>query len=305
MVDIASISHAIVVADLASFSRAAKALGVRQSAVSRRVRALEDDLGVSLFERDASGVRPTLAGRRFLKAARSALREIERAMKNAGAFGRGEEGLLRIGILPMILNGPAGRLLREFHEAHPGVEVDFIESSEQELVGDLFDHRLDVAFKMGPPPPGCDSEQLWISSVQVALPEGHPLAGCEGVDWDVLKEEKFVLARGASETGIYQLAVEQLKRRDGKGMIVTHDVSSDTVMQLVRLGFGLSLTVEHEVAAPNSGVVFRAVVRCENQLSCCAIWLPGNDNPALRRFLSLARGMAAKRTPAPGVELPR
>ncbi len=59
-----------------SFSRAAQVLGIQQSAVSRRVRALEDKLGVSLFERDASGIRLTEAGRRFLDRSRSALAEM-------------------------------------------------------------------------------------------------------------------------------------------------------------------------------------------------------------------------------------
>jgi len=51
----------LLVADHASFSRAARVLGVRQSAVSRRIQALEDELGVSLFERQLNGVRPTIA----------------------------------------------------------------------------------------------------------------------------------------------------------------------------------------------------------------------------------------------------
>ena len=84
MVKLVSISQAILVAEHLSFSRAAQVLGVRQSAVSRRVRELEDKLGVSLFERDASGVRLTEAGRRFLDRSRSALAEIDHAVKGAG-----------------------------------------------------------------------------------------------------------------------------------------------------------------------------------------------------------------------------
>ena len=57
MIDLVSVTQALLVAEHLSFSRAAQVLGVRQSAVSRRVRALEDKLGVSLFERDHTGVR--------------------------------------------------------------------------------------------------------------------------------------------------------------------------------------------------------------------------------------------------------
>ena len=61
-----SVAEALLVADHLSFRGAAAALGIRQSAVSRRVRALEDELGVSLFERHHTGVRVTNAGARFL-----------------------------------------------------------------------------------------------------------------------------------------------------------------------------------------------------------------------------------------------
>ena len=97
MIDLVSVTHALSVAEHLSFSRAAQNLGVQQSAVSRRVRALEDKLGVSLFERDSTGVRITEAGRRFLDRTRPALAEIDHAMKAAASAGRGAEGVIRIG----------------------------------------------------------------------------------------------------------------------------------------------------------------------------------------------------------------
>ena len=105
MIDLVSVTQALLVAEHLSFSRAAQVLGVRQSAVSRRVRALEDKLGVSLFERDSTGVRLTEAGRRFLERTRPALSEIDHAMKAAASAGRGAEGVIRIGILASVSGG--------------------------------------------------------------------------------------------------------------------------------------------------------------------------------------------------------
>jgi DNA-binding transcriptional LysR family regulator len=84
-----SIAQALVVAKYLSFRGAASALGIRQSAVSRRVRALEDELGVSLFERHRTGVRVTDAGARFLQQAREALAQLDHASKIAGVAGQG------------------------------------------------------------------------------------------------------------------------------------------------------------------------------------------------------------------------
>ena len=88
-------------------------LGIRQSAVSRHVRALEDHLGVSLFERYRTGVRVTNAGARFLQQAREALAQLDQASKLAGAAGRGAAGQLRIGIVSSMGAG----FLRELIQA--------------------------------------------------------------------------------------------------------------------------------------------------------------------------------------------
>ena len=115
MINLVSVSQALLVAEHLSFSRAAQVLGVRQSAVSRRVRALEDALGVSLFERESTGVRLTEAGRRFLERARPALSEIDHAVKAAASAGRGAEGVLRIGILSSVSGGFMRDVLGHYH----------------------------------------------------------------------------------------------------------------------------------------------------------------------------------------------
>src|SRR5712691_13484546 len=84
-----SIAQAIAVAKHLSFRAAARALGIRPSAVSRRVRALEDTLGVSLFERHSTGLRVTNAGARFFQEAREGFVHLEQASKIAAAAGRG------------------------------------------------------------------------------------------------------------------------------------------------------------------------------------------------------------------------
>jgi DNA-binding transcriptional LysR family regulator len=91
-INIISIGQALLVAEHLSFRQAAGALGVRQSAVSRRIRSLEDILGVSLFERHHGGVRLTVAGARFLDLAHFALLQLDQAVQAAGAAGRGESG---------------------------------------------------------------------------------------------------------------------------------------------------------------------------------------------------------------------
>ncbi len=291
-----------MVADQSSFSRAARVLGVKQSAVSRRIQALEDELGVSLFERQSNGVRPTIAGQRFFERTRTAFAEIDLAVKNAAAAGRGEEGAIRIGVLPSLLSGFLRDVLSEFRETHPRVIFDFLEGSPEKLVAHMLERRLDIAFVVsGTPTPGCDAEALWSSGIYIALPDRHPLAGCDAIDWGLLKDEHFVFGREATAAGFDDHATERIARIGGRVSLAMHDISQDLVMQFVALGFGLSLASDLSPTIPYPGVAFRPLAGEDHHVSYSAVWLPGNDNPALRRFLSLARSKSAERreTPAP------
>jgi DNA-binding transcriptional LysR family regulator len=295
IVDFLSISHALLVADHGSFTRAAEVLGVQQSAVSRRIHALEDELGVSLFERVSSGVRLTLAGRRFVDRTRIAFEEIDRAVANARTAGRGVDGVLRIGLLSSLFTCPLDRLLMDYRAEHPDVAFEFFEGSSAAQLAMLLQRRIDVALCLdGTATAECDMEKLWTGDVFAALPEAHPLAGCDVVDWELLKDEHFILGRDALGAALDRLATDRISQAGGRISIESHDSSGAAVMRLVALRFGVGLVSDSSVAISYPGVVFRPLHGEKQRLSYCAVWLPGNDNPALRRFLSLARSMASK-----------
>src|SRR5690606_30698665 len=97
-VPMAALIQTLAVAEYLNFRHAANALGVAQSSISARVKALEEDLGILLFERYARGVRLTEAGRHFVASVSTGIDQLDHAVKTAGALARGEEGCLRIGL---------------------------------------------------------------------------------------------------------------------------------------------------------------------------------------------------------------
>jgi DNA-binding transcriptional LysR family regulator len=82
----AALVQTLAVAEYLSFHRAARALGTSQSSVSARVKALEEDLGVLLFQRNTRGVRLTEAGCSFVAQVSGALESLDRAVKTAGRW---------------------------------------------------------------------------------------------------------------------------------------------------------------------------------------------------------------------------
>jgi DNA-binding transcriptional LysR family regulator len=98
----ASLIQTLAVAEYLNFRHAANALGVAQSSVSARVKALEQDLGILLFERHARGVRLTEAGRHFVERVAVGVDQLDHAVKTASMAAVGECGRLRIGIHALI-----------------------------------------------------------------------------------------------------------------------------------------------------------------------------------------------------------
>jgi DNA-binding transcriptional LysR family regulator len=122
----------ITVAEHLSFYRAARALGTNQSSVSTRIKTLEQDLGVILFDRNTRGVRLTEAGRRFVDQVHDAMGILDRAIKTAGMQTRGEEGELRIGVHALTPGCFLDRLLERFHADRPGVRLHITEGTARD-----------------------------------------------------------------------------------------------------------------------------------------------------------------------------
>jgi DNA-binding transcriptional LysR family regulator len=299
IIDFVSLSQALVVLDHGSFSRAAKTLAVRQSAVSRRIASLENELGVSLFERHSDGIRPTIAGRRFLERARAALLEIDAAVKNASAAGRGDQGTIRIGLLPSEDWKFIFDVVCAFRDRHPAVYFEFIENSPRQLISGISGRSLDVAIltdNIGAP--GCDTERLWEAQIGVALPATHPLSVCEAIEWELLKDECFLFGMEARARELDRHALENLKRFRGHATLATYEISQDLLLTLVARGFGVTLITLPGTDVSIPGVNIRPMAGHAERFSFCAIWLPRNDNPAMRRFLSLVRSTLRERSKA-------
>jgi DNA-binding transcriptional LysR family regulator len=193
-INFTSIAQALLVAEHLSFRQAASVLGVRQSAVSRRVRSLEDMLGVSLFERYHAGVRVTAAGVHFFEQARRAMYQLEYAIKTAGAAGRGANGRLSIGIFSSIAAGFVRELMRAFVRDHPDVTIRIVEGAAGDHIALIRKRRLDIAFVRGVPVvPDCEVAQFWNERMFVALPHAHPLCEKDEIGWELLRNEKFIL----------------------------------------------------------------------------------------------------------------
>ena len=161
-IPMASLIQTLAVAEYLNFRHAANALGVAQSSVSARVKALEEDLGILLFERHARGVRLTEAGRHFVERVAAGVDQLDHAVKTASMAASGEHGRLRIGVHALIPRGFLAELIGQYREDYPGIEVQITEGTARDAVMQLRADRLDIVFVAGSPElPDCHSRRIW------------------------------------------------------------------------------------------------------------------------------------------------
>lgn len=284
-----------------SFRGAARALTVQESAISRRIRDLEDEVGAALFVRSRQGVKLTYAGERFVSRVRSALDQISHAARDVGAIGRAEDGVVRIGIFSSMASGFLAELFQAYGAGHAGVRLEFVDGAPLDYATAVRQHRLDIAFVTGNRAmTDCEVLQLWTERLFVALPAHHRLSLLSEIDWPHLNGDSFVVAEAQSGPDISEYLVKHLIAAGDRPVIQRHGVGHHNLMQIVSLGRGLTLVSEAATAMHFPGITYRPLLGEELRFS--AVWSPRNDNPALRRMLSLARSMSQARSHVAPIE---
>src|SRR5258708_5945929 len=123
----------IAIAENRGFGHGARRLNITQSAASRQIAALEQALGVPLFDRISRRVRLTSEGEILMRRTRDLLQEIEGLGDRARALKSGQTGLLRIGATPQVIENLLAGFLAGHRERHPGIEVHLVEDGGARL----------------------------------------------------------------------------------------------------------------------------------------------------------------------------
>lgn len=273
-----------------SFRKAADLLALKQSNLSRRVRHLEEQLGITLFERTSGGVRPTLAGRDFVSGVRRILDELQGVVDGAKAVGRGEAGYLMIGFYTSLSAGNLRASLVEFGRRYPQVAISTVEGSRSRLFDGIHNGTIDIAIVTGEPASDVDRAMvLWSERIIVALPADHPLAANEIIYWTDLKRERFLLSERDPGPEIQDILVAKLSSPGDMPDVVRHDVTPENIKSLVGAGRGVSLMCEACMGASYVGVVYREARdgNGSTRIGYRAYWRDSNDNPALLNFIRL------------------
>jgi LysR family transcriptional regulator, low CO2-responsive transcriptional regulator len=227
-----------------SFAKAARTLHLTPPAVTMQVKDLEAQIGLALFERQGRQVSLTTPGEYMLVYARKLLATLKDAEDAAARLKRAEAGMLAIGMVSTAKYF-LPRLLAQFRQEHPHVEIRLAEGNREQLVRLLQANEVDIAV-MGRPPRELATRAEPFAAhphVFVAAPD-HPLARHEGeLDTESLRAQEFILREEGSGT---RAALEQfLADARVEPRVAMEMASNETIKQAVIAGMGVSFLSLH------------------------------------------------------------
>lgn len=231
--DIRNLKTFIKVSELNNFTKAAAALGYSQSAVTVQMQQLENELGVSLFDRIGKNIRLTQYGVRFIEYAGNVLEAMEKAEK----FASEKEdmcGTVRFGIVDSIMNSCFIPIFTEINRRFPNIDLSVFVGSAREIETKIRSNEIDIAYLLDYKVP----KKEWVRVREEVEPiifvtnPCNPIADREKVSFEEITREKLILMPQGE--GYRYLFDDELAKRN---LFITPSIelaSTETIIKLTK-----------------------------------------------------------------------
>lgn len=242
--ELRQLHYFVKVAKKEHVTQAAEELHVAQSAVSRQIHQLEEELGVKLFVQKGRNLQLTPVGQLFLKRVEVILADLERSVIEIHEFLDPEKGEIRLGFPHSLGISLIPQVVAAFRKQHPNVKFRFKQGMYPTLIRDMIKGDIDLAF-ISPFPDEHEfvcGEVLLTEELYAILPPGHRFSDEESIKLRELEDETFVLfSEGYSLRPIVWEACQEAGFMPKIGF---EGEETDTIRGLVAAGMGVSLLPE-------------------------------------------------------------
>lgn len=296
--DLRRLHYFVTIAEEGSFQSAANVLHVAQSALSRRIHELEEELGLPLFLRLPRGAQLLPAGEILLRHARPILESVADAKAHLARYAAGRSGTVRIG-----MTGLAGQLrfvgeaFKSFGAITDDVEVIVkIVTSRGEVLHHLRTGQIDLALVQGNvSEPGLVAERVRTFDSLVVMPSDHPLSGKAEVSVADLAAYPILSFSRELDTVAFDKIVAACVAAGAQPRIV-QEIPMETVrLALVAANMGISIASASIYERPYpEGLCFRRFVGIDFDTSLYLARRKSSDGPAVK-LLAKVMSDAAER----------
>ncbi len=195
MLDLRSLSFFVEVAERMNLTRAAQALHISQSALTRQIQALEAQMALKLFDRLGKRLVLTAAGQDLLPRAAALLDQAQALTVRVDALAHGQVGLLRIGASPHTIEALLSGVLLDFRQRYPAIETTLLEGTNETLLAQVRSGASHVAIAAPVDDEDLACKELFWATLHAVLPPQSPLRGRTHIDVAELADEPLLMLR--------------------------------------------------------------------------------------------------------------
>jgi len=292
VMELRHLRYFLAVGEELNFTRAAKRLHIAQPPLTQQIKALERELGLTLFDRSAYRIELTAAGKAFMVEVTRILSDVRAAVLIAQRAARGTVGQLRVGFTESATFNPrVTAAFRDFRAAYPDVEVSLEEHPSVELSRALRDGRIDAAFVR---PPLQREEGLVLHALEaeemvVAVPSSHRLAMRKTVTLRDLAAETFILYPRAVRPGLADAVVAACERAGFTPRVAQYAPQLSSTINLVAATLGISIVPTSMQGMQSHAVCFIPIVGRPLLAALGIARRAEETSPAVLAFVEAAR----------------
>lgn len=290
--NINQLRYFVSAAEKRSFTKAAAQYYISQTAVTQQIQALEDMVGVALFDRSSRPISLTPAGKLFLVDAKAILERINHSINRVQEASVGFVGNLRIGYTKGYERSRLSNTLRAFHEQYPNVLISCHRRDTDTLAAGLSNGEFDIIFTWDSTELSKDrsiaAHVIERSPLMVALYNSHPFSGRTSLKRSELKSENILFmthSRDADSVGDRHF-FELYYKAGYKPNITFRSNDMESILMMVAAEEGISILPGYvtEKLDNADNIIFLPLVGDDETVEIIAAWVEEQKNPVLQRF---------------------
>lgn len=286
--EIRQLKYFLVLADELHFRKAAEKLFIVQPALSKQIKNLEEELGITLFERNRRRVQLTAAGAYFRQEVADLLNRLEVVANRARLVSEGSGGEIRMGYVGSCIHTFLPDVIAALHDQFSHIHLYMDEMTTYAQLQALQRGALDIAFCRNPELGARFGRQLvFRETFSLVLPEKHAVTTDSFSGMEQLADEAFILPKRADGSQYYHLQLSICENAGFNPRIAHETVHGHTALKMVDQAFGISILPTSFQTVTTARLRFIELQDIWQRSEITAVWDRENPNPSLARLLQL------------------
>ena len=283
--NIQQIKYFLALAGKLHYWNTATEMNITQSALTRQIQSLENELGLLLFERNKRNVKLTPAGKFLRDKWEVQLSEIEYIHQLAKQIHLGESGTIKIAHPDSISASIMSDILANIYTKYPKLQVELVQILYENQHEFLRNYKIDLAITRDINTiPGIKSKKIYTDHLALVIPENHPYQTFEDLTKETLEVQKFILPT-IDEGSSYGYIIQKLFNSfDFVPDVYLYSEFGSTIIALVRKGLGIAVLPDSYSYHESPGLRF---IKLPFQTDLYLNWRADDHNPILSNVLKL------------------